>query len=268
MQFGVCCAPSAVIHAAQAGFDFAEGNVTKLLKPLESQSAFLASLAEVRSATLPYPVLNALMPGNLKITGPNVSDLELQKYLTTVFERAELAGIEIIVFGSGGARRIPEGFDPEAAHDQIVRFCAMIAPIAWRHSVRVVVEPLNKLECNVLTTLHECAALVREVAHPGLRLLVDAYHFMRENESYDNIVAHGHLLAHAHIATVPNRLTPGAEPCDFSPFFAALAKAHYTGRISIEDKLTNQETELPKALALMRQLAEVRTEENSKQATY
>ena len=100
------------------------------------------------------------------------------------------------MFGSGGARRIPEGFDPKDAHDQLVRFCSMLAPIAWRHGVTVVVEPLNRQECNVLTTVKECAALVREVAQPGLRLLVDAYHLLRDNDSCDDIATHGDLLAH------------------------------------------------------------------------
>lgn len=256
MQYGVCGAPPLAASAALAAFDFAEWSVEAILKPREPASAFLTALEEARAAKLPYPVLNCFVPGDLKITGPQVNATELQTYVTTVFERAEQAGVEVIVFGSGGARRIPEGFEPEAAHDQLVRFGAMLAPIAARHGVTVVVEPLNRQECNVLTTVRECAALVREVAHPGLRLLVDAYHLLRDNDSYDDIVAHGDLLAHVHMATVPNRLAPGAEPCAFMPFFAALAKAGYNGRISIEGTIPDIEKDLPAALSLMRRLAE------------
>ena len=74
---------------------------------------------------------------------------------------------------------------------------------------------------------------------------------------------HADILAHVHIATVPNRLAPGAEPCDFSPFFAALAEAHYTGRISIEGKIADPISELPVALATMHKLANSRTGEDS-----
>ena len=254
MQYGVCGVPHVAACAAQAAFDFAEWSVGALLKPREPQHEFLAALEEVRAAKLPYPVLNCFVPGDLKITGPHVNDSELRKYVTTAFERAELARVEVIVFGSGGARRIPEGFDPKDAHDQLVRFCSMLAPIAWRHGVTVVVEPLNRQECNVLTTVKECAALVREVAQPGLRLLVDAYHLLRDNDSHEDIVAHGDLLAHVHIATVPNRLAPGAEPCDFAPFFAALAKAGYNGRVSIEGTIPDAEKDLTTALSLMSRL--------------
>lgn len=256
MQYGVCGDPSVAACAAQAAFDFAEWSVGALLKPREPQAAFQAALAEVRAAKLPYPVLNCFVPADLKITGPQVNAAELQKYVATTCARAELAGVKVIVFGSGGARQVPQGFDQQEAHAQLVRFCAMLAPIAWQHGVTVVVEPLNRQECNVLTTVGECATLVREVAHPGLRLLVDAYHFFRDNDSYEDLVMHGDLLAHVHIATVSNRLAPGAEPCDFAPFFAALAKAGYNGRISIEGSIPNPETALPAAIALMRRLTD------------
>ncbi len=256
MQYGVCGSPAVAASAAQAAFDYAEWTVGAMLKPREPREAFLAALAEVRAAALPYPVLNVFVPGDLKITGPQVNGAELESYVTTTMARAEEASVEIIVFGSGGARRIPEGFDPKNAHDQLVAFGSMAARIAHDHGVTVVVEPLNRAECNVLTTVAESAALVREVAHPGLRLLVDAYHLMRDNDSYEDIVTHSDLLAHAHIATVTNRLAPGAEPCDLAPFFAALHRAGYNGRVSIEGNITHPETELAVALALMRSLAE------------
>jgi sugar phosphate isomerase/epimerase len=132
----------------------------------------------------------------------------------------------------------------------------MVAPVAQDHGVTVAVEPLNRTQCNVLTTLDECARLVTEVAHPALRLLVDAYHLMRDNDSYEDIVRHGSLLVHAHLATVPHGLAPGAEPCDFAPFFASLAKAGYNGRVSVEGRFANPGAELPAALKLMRALAE------------
>lgn len=263
MQYGVCGAPSVTASAAHAAFDFAEWSVGALLKPREPQHAFLAALEEVRAAKLPYPVLNCFVPGDLKITGPDVDPSSLQKYVTTTFERAEQAGVEVIVFGSGGARRIPEGFDPKDAHDQLVRFCSMLAPIAQRHGVTVVMEPLNRKECNVLTTVSECAALVREVAQPGLRLLVDAYHLLRDNDSHEDIVANGDLLLHVHIATVPNRLAPGAEPCDFAPFFDALTRAGYNGRVSIEGNITAPEKDMAVAFSLMSSLAGTARKKNS-----
>lgn len=255
MKFGVCGDTGLGAIAAQASYDYGEWSVAAVLKPREPEDAFRASCAALRSAELPYPVLNGFVPGDLKITGPEVDRSALEEFVATSMARAEAAGVEIIVFGSGKARLIPDGFDRAIAHQQLVAFCRMVAPLANDHGVTVVVEPLNQSECNVLTTVAECADLVNEVAQPSIRLLVDGYHLLRDGDSYESIVTHGALLAHVHIATIPNRLAPAAEDCDFADFFDALAKANYTGRVSIEGKIHNPETELPAALAMMKKLS-------------
>jgi len=118
----------------------------------------------------------------------------------------------------------------------------MLAPIAAKHRVTVVIEPLNKKDCNVLTTV------------AALRLLVDAYHLLLDDDSLEDIVRNGDLLAHVHIATVPNRLPPGAEACDLGPFFDALVRAGYDGRVSFEGRVSDPETDLARALSHMREL--------------
>ena len=256
MQLGVCGDPATAAAASQASFDFVEGTVGGLLKPREPEDAFRQALAAARAAALPVSALNCFVPADLKITGPAVDLSVLSAYVATAMVRAEQAGVETIVFGSGGARRIPDGFDRQAAHRQLVAFCAMAAPLAGAHGVTLVVEPLCRAECNVLNTVSECAALVREIAHPALRLLVDAYHLLRDGDSCADIATYADLLAHVHIATRDNRLPPGAEPCDFAPFFHALAQGGYQGRISIEAKITDPARELPQAPALMRRLIE------------
>lgn len=148
MLFGVCGNPKVAAIAARASYDFAEWTVGDLLKPREPYEAFRAALDEAHSAEVRYPVLNCFVPGNLKITGPNADISALRIYATITLERAEQAGVKVIVLGSGGARRIPDGFDAEVAHNQLVSFCSMVAPISYDHGVTVVVEPLNKAECN------------------------------------------------------------------------------------------------------------------------
>ncbi|MFT5241393.1 MAG: sugar phosphate isomerase/epimerase [Candidatus Promineifilaceae bacterium] len=255
MQFGMCGDLSVAAVAARESYDYAETTVADLLMPRKSEDVFCLSLESLRAAELPYPVANGFVPGDLKITGPDVDIPALQAFVTTTMQRAERAGVQVVVFGSGDARRVPAGFDPRRAHDQLVAFCGLVAPLAHEHGVTVVVEHLNTAECNILTTVDECAGLVNDVAHPAIQLLVDAYHLMHDNDSYEAIVAHGGIIAHAHIATMPNRLAPGVEPSDFSPFFTALAEARYTGRISIEAKYADPKIELPVALAVMRSLA-------------
>lgn len=252
MQFGSCGDPESAKLLSNLGYDYIECKVGSLLKPRESDSAFREALALIHDADIPCSVVNMFLPFDLKITGHQVDEAALCKYVANTIERAEIAGVEVVVFGSGWARSVPEGFDREIARQQIVDFSRMVGPIAHDHQVTVVLEPLNLKECNIMNTVQECASLVREVGHPGLQLLADAYHMLIDSDSFTGIVDNGDLLKHTHIATIPARRAPGGEPCDFAPFFKALKEAGYDSRLSVEAKMDDPETELALALRVLK----------------
>lgn len=234
MRIGVCTDPKYGSVLAQAGFDFVELNVQGHLKTLEDEAAFAPSLEQIRASALPSIAANSLVPGHLKITGPEVDLEALDRYVERASSRAAQAGVSTLVFGSGGARQVPEGFSRERAWEQLLAFGKVLGDRAAQHGLMFVVEPLNVAECNILNTVGECGRYVEAVDHPNVRLLVDAYHWLRDGDSYEAIVRYGPLLRHAHIATATSRLAPGLEPCDFSAFFRALREAGYAGPISIE----------------------------------
>jgi D-psicose/D-tagatose/L-ribulose 3-epimerase len=256
VKYGICGDTAMAAIAADHGYDFFETTVAGLLKPSEEDASFRQAFAAVKAAALPCEAVNCFIPGDLKITGPQVDFEALKSFATIACGRAGEAGVEIIVFGSGGARAIPDGYDRTAAMSQIVRFCEMLGPVAGEHGVTIAVEPLNAAECNILTTVGESADLVRRVDHPAVRLLVDGYHWGKDDDSAEDVVAAGDLLVHAHVATTTQRLAPGAEPCAKMPaFFECLAKAGYNGRISVEGVIPNPPEDLGSALVLMKKLA-------------
>ena len=243
MKLGVCADPQHGPAIAEAGFSFLELHVQNHLKTLEDDDAFGSELARIRRASIPATAANCFVPGKLKITGPEADLAALEGYVKTAFARAQRGGIRTIVFGSGGARRIPKGYDRGQAWQQLVDFGKMIGPLAAEHDVVVVVEPLSKRECNVLITVGEAGRYVMDVDHPHVRLLVDSYHWSRDGDSADDIVRYGPLLRHVHVATTASNLPPGFEPCDFSDFFGALRRSAYAGPISIEANWENIETQ-------------------------
>jgi sugar phosphate isomerase/epimerase len=245
MKIGVCASPEKATGFLEAGFEFVELHVQQHLKTMEDNEAFANALSAIKASVLPCCVANCFVPGSLKITGENVDFGALERYVTTALTRAHVAGIDTIVFGSGGARQIPDGFDRGKAWRQLVDFGKMVGPIAQQNKLTIVVEPLNQKECNVLTSVGESGHYVEDVNHPAVRLLVDAYHMGVDNDNYDEIVNYGHLLCHVHIATVPSRRPPGLELCDFSSFFTALKQAQYTGRVSVEARWDDIAREAP-----------------------
>jgi sugar phosphate isomerase/epimerase len=255
ITFGVCTTPEQVSIFAAAGFLFHEVNVQSNLKPMNDDTVFALELIRLRGAALPASAANCLLPGSLKTCGPTVNFRDLYRYVVVAMERAATAGMKVIVFGSGAARMVPDGFSQGVAWQQLLEFCRFTAREAARHNVTLVIEPLNRKECNILNTVGECGALVEQVAHPNCMLLVDAFHWGRDNDSAADIVKYGRLLRHAHIATYTNRLAPGAEPCDFAPFFSAMAAANYSGRIAVEGKWTDPAGEAPVAMETLLQAA-------------
>jgi len=254
MRYGLCCDPGLARVAADAGYDFFEFSVRSFLMPREDDAAFQAMLEQIRAVPMPCEATNCFLPGDLKITGPDVDAQAVEQYVATACRRAEEAGVEVIVFGSGAARNAPEGFPRDEASAQLVAFCRMLGPIAAAHGRTIAIEPL--CDSNMLTTVAETAALVKEVDHPAIRLLVDSFHWGRKNEPTEDIVANGSLLAHVHLGTVENRLVPGAEEYDFGPFFDALRRGGYDGRVSVEAGAPDPPNDLPRALALLKSLGD------------
>ncbi len=257
MTFGVCGAPDCATAAQKAGFDYFEWSVQAFLQPRAEEARFREALEAVRSAPLPCPVCNCFLPGDLKVVGPAVDTAALEAYAVTACERAAIAGVDTIVFGSGGARAIPEGFDRSRAEAQILAFLELLAPVASRSGVCIVIEPLRFQECNILNTVAESARMTRAAGADSIRLLVDGYHWACNGESEADILAAAPLFRHMHVATQANRRTPGAEPCAALPrFLGAVRASGYAGRMSIEGRIEQPADELPVALGLMREASQ------------
>ena len=116
-------------------------------------------------------------------------------------------------------------------------------------------EPLARVECNYLNTVDEGARLARESGSPAVGVLADSFHWARNGEPADTILAAKDRFLHCHVATLPNRKAPGMEDYDFLPFFRALAAIGYDGRVTIEGGLPPPEERvagLRRALEVLR----------------
>ena len=150
---------------AAAGYSFVEENVRGFLVPAEPDSVFDQKLALLKESKLPVEACNSFLPGNLKCVGPSPAHEEILKFGETAFRRARMAGIKTIVFGSGGARAIPEGFSREEAKQQFISLCKQLAPYAQKYNVVISLEPLNTRECNFINSVAEGGEIVEAVNH-------------------------------------------------------------------------------------------------------
>lgn len=243
-------ANNGILYAA--GYSFVEENVRGFLVPAEDEPVFQAKMALLKESKLPVEACNSFLPGNLKCVGPAPLHADILKFGETAFRRAQMAGVKTIVFGSGGARSIPEGFSREDARKQFIDLCGKLAPIAEKYNVVISLEPLNSKECNFVNSVAEGGEIVKEVNHKNFRLLADIFHMLRDKESPENIIKYGSLLYHTHIAENTGRAAPGVNKEDFTPFFKALKEVNYEGRMAIECSWQNISEQAGPALQTMK----------------
>jgi sugar phosphate isomerase/epimerase len=258
MQIGFCTDPTTVSSLpSRPDCDFIEGHVVNFLTPEAPDAEFAPRAEALERCGFPMPAANVLLPATLKCSGPNIDYARLDRYAHTVFRRAKETGMKFIVFGSAGARMVPEGFPITKAFEQYVDILRQFAPLAEENGVTIVVEPLNRGECNLVNTVLEGAEAVRRANHPAVKLLVDIFHMLRNGESPDDIVKVGPLIRHAHVAENKDRAAPGVNGDDFRPFLRALRRTGYNDRLALEPIWTDLPRQVGPALAeLRRQLAD------------
>jgi sugar phosphate isomerase/epimerase len=170
-----------------------------------------------------------------------------------VLRRAAAVGARVMVFGSGGARRMPEGFTDEAlAWRQLEDAARLAGETAAKYGVVIAMEPLFGRACNFFNGVDEGAAFVDRVAHPNVKLLADLFHMAAENEPLGHVADAGARLAHVHVATPALPETGKGIAYDLRGYFSALRKASYDGRVSLEDNpglLRSPEAPRPRAMA-------------------
>lgn len=237
-------------------FDYLEENVQRFLIPERSRVEFEKLWQAARQLPVPIEVTNSLLPSNMRLVATPTQPVDmarLERYMKTALQRAEQAGIRIIVFGSGQARACPPGYSRTDAVQQIGAHIAQWSEWAQSHGVEILLEPLRYEETNTLNTVTEAGALVASINQPAAKLLADCYHMACNNESPGDIFPWSSLLAHIHVAERRDRAAPGRYGEDFRPFFAALHQTSYDRRISIECHWQNLAAEVGPAIETLRE---------------
>lgn len=220
---------------AAAGYCCITESIGRRISPRNvSEAAFQKNIALFRQLPAPIYSVNLFIPADLKLVGPAVNEKAVLAYADSIMSRLSRTNIRMIVWGSGGARRIPEGFDKKTATKQMIRIAKKLAVLAKKYSITLVLENLNSGETNFINTVKEALYIVKKVNHPNLRLDVDIYHMLKEGESPDIILKTRKYLAHVEIAEKEQRTAPGVTGTDFRPYLRVLKKVGYHQKIVIE----------------------------------
>lgn len=240
------------------GYDYAEG-LPGLLGVDPSgvegadRGAVQRALDLLQDAPVPLAALCGFLPDpegyGLMVVGPHVDRARLRDYTIRLFDAMRRAGIDVIGYGSGSSRWVPDGFPRDQALEQVRDFLRMCDDLGAPRGVRVALEPYNRDDANLLNTVAEGLALVRQVDRPHCRLMADFFHIRLNNESFDELEAAGPYLVHAHIAE-PGRGRPMTLPEEHAAFLRALRATGYDGRVTQTGALPAYDSPAAAAAAL------------------
>jgi hydroxypyruvate isomerase len=144
-------------------------------------------------------------------------------------QAAEYLGVKKLITQVGrdtGATR-------ETQHASIVEGFRAAIPTLERYGVTVMPEPLNVLVNHkgyYLSSAHEGFDIIKEVAHPNVRLIYDIYHQqITEGNIIPSVTENLDLIAHLHAAGTPGRHEMWLGELDYTNVFAAIDREAITG---------------------------------------
>ncbi len=236
MKFSCCIGYNAknLETLAKYGYDCFETPLVNLIDKPESEIRDFKSAAD--SFGLYCVSHNCMFPGNFKLLDKNEYK-KISDYIDTILTKSSILGTKIIVLGSGGARRIPEGM---TLSDAKKHFCDLlteiIIPKAEEYSINIAIEELRKEETNFINNCREAMEIIDSINNVRLGLLVDYYHAILGGDTEEDFVSFGQKILHVHMASPKdNRLFPKMKNLDeLKIFFSALKRVGYKGAVSLE----------------------------------
>ena len=237
---------------AKLGYDYVELPIAQMMTLDDTR--FNELVKRVENSGIKCEAGNNFLKADLRITGSATTKPDvLRDYLLQALERASELGINSIVFGSSGAKNVPDGFDHKIAWAQIVEFLHVVDELIDNRDIYIAIEPLNRQESNIIQLASEGLELAKEVNKPHIRLLIDYYHLSAENEDLTIINEASGYLQHMHIANPVGRTWPKCDDsANYAAFFEMLKRAEYNKRVSIEAFTEDFEADAERSLKFLR----------------
>jgi len=192
----------------------------------------------IQSEGLKFVGLHWLMvsPKGLHVTTPDAALRQKSwKHIHNLIDLcADLGPDGVMVFGSPQQRATTGGLSPAQAATNFVEGLRGVAPRAAERGVKILMEALPKGQCDVVTTLDEAAALVRQIDHPNVKTMFDSHNAVDEVEPHAVLVErHFGLIRHVHVNEMDGKHC-GKGNYDFKPVLGVLRRLNYQGWVSLE----------------------------------
>jgi len=238
----------------RAGFDYVEPGLAKAVSMPEKD--FLVAKQRILEKGIPVLSMNWFVPPDVKVTGPSVDAKKYREFVDKALALASGLGAKAVVFGSPGARNVPDGFPMEQAMDQLEEFFVYCADVIRDngYALKIGIEHVNYTESNILRLLSDAISLAKRINRPEIGVTVDFYHLAMEKEPLETILDAKGLVVAVQLADPATRSFPGKDMDvpGLLKFFRLLRAIGYRGGVSIEANVTKLSEEGTVAAAVLK----------------
>jgi len=175
-------------------------------------------------------------PKGLHFTTP---DTAIRKrsvaYLDQLVDFCGDLGGEVLVFGSPKQRNAT-GISIDEAKKYFAEGLAAVADHARQRNVKILIEPLDTSQTDVVNTLAEAKQIVNQVNHPAIQLMFDFHNTPNETEPFDILVdKYFENIHHVHVQEMDGKyLGTGDANTQFVKTFQLLKDKSYDKWVSLE----------------------------------
>jgi len=208
-----------------AGYDYVETQLTMLLDLSPERYREFK-----RMLTVPCKVAMMIFPYSMPLVSEDRDLRAVTEHAKKTLAIAEDLGCELLVFGHGGTRAVPEGMAYDLAYRRLVEILQLLGSLS---AIKIAVEPL--CDTNMITSYPEAAKLARDCGE-SVGAVFDLYHSAMLGQTPADILQAPDKLFHLHIANPTGRALP-AQGDDYAAFADAAKQCNYNKRISVEANL-------------------------------
>ncbi len=200
-------------------------------------------------------VFNLLFPAEIRLTGDKVNRSVISDHLKKVVDIAEQLDTKVIIYGSGPARNVPEGFSKDKAWQQLVEILQEFDEMADSYGITLAVEPYNKKESNIINSTLDGLKLAKDSHGKNAKIVIDYFHSALEKEDADVVLTANEYVSHIHISRPEGRrFVKETDNENYLPFLNNLKKIGYDSRISVEAFTDDLKIDAIQSLAFLRKV--------------
>ena len=232
------------------GYDYIEASVGVVSDLTEAQLQDLSQRSKDGSFELRY--CNCFIPGRISLY--DSTEKEIHDFVDETMRRFDLLQVRSVIFGSGAARRCPDGMEKAQAIEKLSAFLRYCNTVGARYGIKTLIENLNQNETNMFNTVADSADMMQTLNLPYVGILADLFHMSMEQENPQVLFDDCDLISHIHVSETPGRVYPGKFAGEhFMQCIGKLREAGFDRDVSVECTFGDMESEAAAALKFLKE---------------